>query len=37
MWCPRKDGNDGTNFAPWANGTPCGDNKVCQHLKCVDA
>lgn len=37
MWCPRSDGNDGTNFAPWANGTPCGDNKVCQYKKCVDA
>lgn len=37
MWCPRTDGNDGTNFAPWANGTPCGENKVCQYMKCVDA
>lgn len=36
MWCPKKGGGDYSNLAPWANGSPCGDNKVCMDRKCVD-
>lgn len=35
MWCLRKDGRTETNRAPWVDGTPCADGKICQHQKCV--
>uniref|UniRef100_A0A2C9KKF4 Peptidase M12B domain-containing protein n=1 Tax=Biomphalaria glabrata TaxID=6526 RepID=A0A2C9KKF4_BIOGL len=38
LWCTNSsDSKIGcrTKHMPWADGTPCGDNKVCQHGDCL--